>query len=63
MKRTEVGVNAMVKNGKAGGKDEVTRDDKKSWGELVIYWVLKSCRKAFEIAVVTEAGNIEVLIC
>ena len=59
MKRTEVGVNAMVKN----GKDEVTRDDKKSWGELVIYWVLKSCRKAFEIAVVTEAGNIEVLIC
>ena len=43
-----------VKSGKAAGRDKVTGEMIKGWGELVITWISKLCNVAFERGIMPE---------
>ena len=53
--RTEVEVGVgKLKNGKATGKDEITREMIKGGGDRVVNWIWRLCNMAFESGGVPE---------
>ena len=55
IRRTEVEVRVgKLKNGKALGKDEVTREMVKGGSGMVVDWICKPCNIVFESGVVPE---------
>ena len=55
IRRADVEVKVgKLKNGKAAGKDEITKEMIKGGGDRVVDWICRLCNMAFESGVVPE---------
>ena len=59
IRRSEVEVRmGKLKNGKATGKDGVTKEMIKGGGDRMVEWILRLCNMLFESSVVTKIGGL-----